>query len=51
MVQLHTFTTGDIYSKVIVRLYLVQKSNENEKKIFDSFEISKNIIPNFKGVF
>ena len=50
IVQLQTFTTSDYliekncYEKISCRI-----ERKNEKKLFNSFEISKNIISTFSG--
>ena len=49
MVQLQTFTTSEYLLKnnCLNNIHIVIKSKEKMGKLFDSFEISKNIISRF----
>ena len=51
MVQLHTFTTSDYIFKndFLVYNWLQNRKKKMRTKLFNSFEISKNIISKFSG--
>jgi len=50
MVQLQTFTTSDYLLKMVALIIISYKiERKNGKKLFNTFEISKNIVSIFWG--
>ena len=50
MVQLQTFTTSDyLFLKIALLIISYRRERKNFKKLFHSFEISKNLISKLAG--